>query len=98
MSRAGPVVASCGLVQVVHLTWGKSARGGEAARLRNAVPLAFSFPLDQKAEGGEHLHIQEWHWGEANGFVAPLRTRCHSRPVGKGFGVKGVSVAAQSAG
>ena len=57
MSRDVPVVASCGLVQVVHLTWGKSARGGEGARLRNAVPLAFSFPLAQTAEGGERLEL-----------------------------------------
>jgi hypothetical protein len=33
------------LIQVIHTTWDKSARGGKLAGQRNAVPLALAVPV-----------------------------------------------------
>jgi hypothetical protein len=65
--------APCGLVQVIFLSWDKSARGGQGARARNRVPLAFEVATEQLRGVEGQLHVEELHWGCQNAFAAPLR-------------------------
>ncbi len=83
----------CGLVQVVQLHWGKSSRGGQAARNRNAVPQAFAVPAADLAAAGGHLCVSVTHWGERNAFTEPFLVRRERVAVADGFtfGCVGVS-------
>lgn len=72
MQRHALAVDSCGLVQVVHLYWDKSARGGQGARDRNAVPQAFPVPEAGLGGAGRYLWIAESHWNGRNAFAAPF--------------------------
>lgn len=82
-----------GVVQVVHLHWGKSARGGQGARDRNAVPLAFEVPAVDLAEAGGRLCVDVSHWDDRNAFAAPFSRRKQQVIVANGFtyGCVGVS-------
>jgi uncharacterized protein (TIGR03067 family) len=48
VTRRVMAAAPCGLVQVIHLQWTKSARGGQEACARNAVPQAFDVAADHQ--------------------------------------------------
>ena len=39
----------CVVIQLIHCTWTKASRGGDGARLRNALPLQLPLPLDSFA-------------------------------------------------
>ncbi len=85
MRRRAAVAEACGLVQVVRLHWDKSARGGQGARDRNAVPQAFAVPASDLAEVGGHLCVSVTHWGERNAFAEPFSARRERVAVADGF-------------
>ena len=75
------VPISSGLVQVVHLTWDKSARGGEGARKRAAVPWAFEVQDGHLRQARGHLQIEVLLWGKDNDFSAPFKSRHEKVPL-----------------
>jgi hypothetical protein len=93
MRRRGPIAAPCGLVQVIHVGWDKSARGGAGARRRNAVPRARAVAEDGLLDIGGRLYAEEWHWRSENGFADPVHSRqqCLSPDEGYRFGCVSVS-------
>jgi hypothetical protein len=92
----GPPVR--GLVQIIHLHWTKASRGGQGARQRSAVPLAFEVPDDGLLEVDGQLQVEEWHWGERNAFAEPLRHRQRRVAVADGFTFGCVTVAGYAQG
>ena len=92
MARRVPRTSPSGLVQIVRLHWGKSARGGQGARDRNAVAQSFTIPPAELAGNGGHLNIYTALWGERNAFAEPLVVRTDRVPVGEGFTDRCVSV------
>ena len=65
-----------GLVQVIHLRWDKSARGGIGAQNRNSVPTEFLIPAEKlQNRANFNLLIHEMNWGTKNSFSEP----CHQR-------------------
>jgi hypothetical protein len=92
VTRRVTAVAPCGLVQVIHLQWAKSARGGQGARDRNAVPLAFEVPADHLVGARGQLQVEESHWGERNGFAEPFQNRHNRVPIATGFNYGCVTV------
>lgn len=76
MARLRPLVAPPGLVQMIHLRWDKSARGGQGSRDRNAVPSAFEIPARELVGSNEQLCINVSHWDGQNVFVEP---RCDTQ-------------------
>lgn len=68
MRRARAVDGMKIIVQVIHVTWDKSGRGGPAAELRNRIPPALPLPEGLAAEPGHLLLVHESHWGHTNEF------------------------------
>jgi hypothetical protein len=87
-------VAACGLVQVIQLRWGKSARGGQGARDRNAVPLAFEVSADELLGAADELVVVESRWGARNAFVEPLHRSLRRVATAAGYRFGCVSVSA----
>lgn len=85
MRRRAVAVEPCGVVQVVRLEWDKSARGGQGARDRNAVPEAFAVPASDLAGAGGHLRIGIASWSGRNAFAAPSSDRTRRMAVADGF-------------
>lgn len=79
------VLAPCGLVQVIRLTWDKAARGGQGARDRNAVPRAFEVPSDRMLAVGGQLHVEESHWSDRNSFAEPFASKHKRISVGEEY-------------
>lgn len=59
MRDRATATSACGLVQVTRLCWDKSARGGQGARDRNAVPDALSVPADELRDLGGLLLVSK---------------------------------------
>lgn len=93
MGRSAADIEPCGLVQVVHLRWGKSSRGGLGARERSAVPQAFLVPATDLAGASGHLCVSVSHWDERNAFSHPLSDLRQRIALADGytFGCVGVS-------
>src|SRR3954471_13431908 len=87
-----------GLVQVIHLHWTKASRGGQGARQRSAVPLAFEIPEDHLLEVEGQLLVDEWPWGERNAFAEPLQHRQRQVAVADGFQLRCVTAARHARG
>jgi hypothetical protein len=73
MSKTATVAAPCALVQVIHVQWDKSARGGQGARNRNSVPLSLPVSAERLAGAAGQFHIEESYWGGRNAFAEPVR-------------------------
>jgi hypothetical protein len=59
-------------IQIIDLEWDKSARGGELAARRNAIPTSFAVPVRPPGQnGGELINIEKQYWNHSNGFVRP---------------------------
>jgi hypothetical protein len=86
------------VVQIVWLRWDKSARGGQGARDRNAVPQAFAVPAAGLAGAGGRLCVSVAQWGERNAFAEPFSTRQQRVAVADGFRFRCVSVSAHPEG
>ncbi len=97
MRRHVCVAGACGLVQVVRLEWDKSARGGQGARNRNAVPVVFEVPADLLPGAGEVVIIES-HWSNDNAFSEPFRNRSRRVSVTEKFGFGCVTFAAELEG
>ena len=98
MRKHTAVADSCGLVQIVHLHWDKSARGGQSARDRSAVPQAFPVPAADLAGAGGCLCIAESHWNERNAFADPSAERRRRVAIADGYTFGCVSVSAHAGG
>lgn len=98
MRRRAVVAEPCGVVQVIHLHWDKSARGGQGARDRNAVPQVFAIPDADLAASGGYLCVNESHWGERNAFAEPFSTRRHRVSLPGMFTFGCVSISSQPDG
>lgn len=85
---------SSGLVQVIHLSWDKSARGGLGAQKRNAVPFAFEVQEGHLREARGHLLIEVLRWGKDNDFSEPLESRHERAPLEDGYRFGCVTVTA----
>lgn len=60
-------------VQIIDLEWDKSARSGELATRRNAIPTAFALPARPPGQSGYGLiNIEKQYWDHSNGFVRPV--------------------------
>jgi hypothetical protein len=80
------------IVQVIHVTWDKSARGGRLARSRNQVPLALLLPGDLQPQIGRHLLIHESRWGKANEFTNEFWSAGKAVALDEGFSYRGATV------
>jgi hypothetical protein len=92
MSRQAAISAPSGLIQVIHLRWTKSARGGSGARARGAVPQALEVPAAELAGIDEKLCVETTHWGDRNAFSEPLSVSRQQVPLAKGFDFGCVSI------
>lgn len=85
MRRAAAIAGMNILVQVIHVSWDKSGRGGAAAEQRNRIPLALSFPEKFGPEIGRHLLVHESHWGHNNKFESELKSKVFAEESNNGF-------------
>lgn len=69
MRRRQAIAGTNILVQVIHVTWDKSGRGGLAAEHRNQIPLVLPLPSTLVPDIGRHLLIHETHWDYTNNFA-----------------------------
>ena len=76
---------SSGLVQVIHLGWDKSARGGPGAQKRSAVPFAFEVQEGHLRDSRGHLLIEVLRWRKDNDFSEPLESRHERAPLADGY-------------
>ena len=97
MARRVTACRRCGLVQVIRLRWTKSARGGEGARARSAVPLSFEVHPDAFAGAEEMLCAEVTDRGERE-FAEPFATDRLRVPLADGLTLGCVSVAAAPEG
>ena len=59
-------------IQIIDLEWDKSARSGELAAKRNAIPTAFAVPVCPPGQnGGGLIYIEKQYWDHSNGFIRP---------------------------
>ena len=98
MARRAAVAERCGLVQVVRLYWAKAARGGEGARARSAVPVAFEVPAAELVGAAGALCVNATQWGDRNAFAEPFRSDRQRVPLSDGFAVGCVTVLADAEG
>jgi hypothetical protein len=89
---------SSALVQVIHLSWDKSARGGQGARDRASVPLAFDVSEGHLRDAGGLFHAEELLWGKDNAFAEPREARHQRIPLEKGYCYGCVTVSAHPEG
>jgi len=82
------------VVQVIHVTWDKSGRGGRAAEQRNQIPLALPLPDQLAPDIGRHLLVHESHWDRSNEISSAIR----AIDVKDGFRFRCVSVRATNEG
>jgi len=73
------------IVQVIHIGWDKSARGGEAAERRNRVPLALELSDTLAPQPGKHLLVHRTDWGQTNDFTSPHQTEVSVLDTTDGF-------------
>ena len=60
-------------IQIIDLEWDKSARSGELAARRNAIPTAFAVPArPPRLNDGGLINIEKQYWNHTNGFVRPI--------------------------
>jgi hypothetical protein len=85
-------------VQLVVLRWDKSARGGEGARMRSAVPAAFAVPEDRMADCGGQLVLDALDWAGRNGYSAPARRRFERSSLDDGVRAGSVTVTLDPSG
>jgi hypothetical protein len=86
------------IIQVIHVTWDKSSRGGRLAELRNQIPLALPLPDQLEPHVGRHLLIHESHWGHTNEFATEVTSTIRAMDSNEGFRYRCVSVRATQAG
>jgi hypothetical protein len=98
MARKIPMPTPSGLVQIVRLQWDKSARGGQGARERSAVPQSFAIPATELTGNSAQLHVETSTWSERNAFAEPFSTRRHSVAISEGLKYGCVSVSAHLEG
>src|SRR5262249_32166352 len=98
MPRQAVIAAPCGLVQVIRLHWDKSARGGQGARDRNAVPLALDGPADHLLNACGQLHVEEAHGRKCHAFAKRYHYRHQRVALEVGYNYGCVSVAAHPEG
>lgn len=61
------------LIQTIHLSWDKEARGGLAAAQRNSVASAFVFShLNSLTSENNAFLIEQQFWGQKNQFSQPV--------------------------
>ena len=72
MRRERAIAGRNVIVQVIHVTWNKAARGAPGAVRRNQIPLTLALPSALGPDVGRHLLIHESHWGQANDFAREL--------------------------
>jgi len=89
---------SSSLVQVIQISWNKSARGGLGARRRNSVPLAFEVHDGHLRDVRGQLQTQVLFWGMDNDFSEPLESRYERAPLEDGYGFHCVTVSANPEG
>lgn len=56
------------VLQLIHVRWSKTARGGSAAERRNQIPKSLPLPIDLTPGVGRHLLVHESLWGDGNDF------------------------------
>ena len=89
---------SSALVQVIQISWDKSARGGQGARKRSSVPLAFEVQDGHLRDVRGQFQAQVLHWGIDNDFSEPLESRYERVPLDDGYGFGCVTVSANPDG
>lgn len=85
MRRTRAIVGTNIVVQVIHVTWDKSGRGGSAAEHRNQIPLVLPLPSALVPDIGRHLLIHESHWGRTNNFANAIISKVLATSADAGF-------------
>jgi hypothetical protein len=63
------------IVQHVHISWTKAARGGGLAEQRSQIPKAFSIPRPLPTfDKNDHYVVHRVDFGEGNEFAEPIRS------------------------
>lgn len=78
------------MIQVIHTTWNKSARGGELAVKRNSVPRHFC--AHSALLRPQHFFISEEFWGENNNFDEASQYTTKYLPFDKAFKIKRATI------
>ena len=86
------------VIQMIHVTWDKSGRGGRLAELRNQIPVALPLPNSMGPDIGRHLLIHESHWGHTNEFANEVTSTIRAIESNNGFRYRCVSVRETNAG
>jgi hypothetical protein len=98
MRRSRAIAGRNTVVQLIHVTWDKSGRGGRGAERRNRIPLALPLPDQLRPEVGRPLLIHESHWGHTNQFSREVRNVIRAIDHSGEFRYRCISVAANDAG
>jgi hypothetical protein len=98
MARRRDVTTKCGLVQIIHQHWTKASRGGEGARARSSVPLAFVMPTAELSRADGVLSVDVIRWGEQNAFAEPHSTDRRLVSLADGYTFGCVTVTADTQG
>jgi hypothetical protein len=85
MRRDKAIIGPKILVQVIHVTWDKSGRGGVAAENRNRIPKAFALPKALSAEPGRLLLVHTSRWGHANDFQGEISSAAQILDAADGY-------------
>ncbi|MEW4451255.1 hypothetical protein AB1L30_01090 [Bremerella sp. JC817] len=80
------------VVQLIHVTWDKSGRGGRAAECRNRIPLALTLPEQLGSDIGRHFFVHESHWSHTNVFANEVNGAVRKLNASEGFQYRCVSV------
>ena len=88
----------CGLVQVVHVGWEKSARGGRGAGERNSVLAAYEVMEDDLDGIGGHMGVGVSKWSERNAFATPFSSDSQRIAIADGYSFGCVRVSAHADG
>ena len=88
MSRntKSPATTATLIVQHIHITWTKAARGGRLAERRSEIPNAFAIPEPPATYGrNEHYIVHGVGFGERNEFAGPIGSQTTAPCTGKKF-------------
>src|SRR5262245_30288563 len=94
MRKRATTTEPTALVQVMRLWWDKSARGGQGACARNAVPAALRVPESQLRDAAGNIVAEVHQWSSHDAFAAPSRS-LYKVPASQGWGFGCVCIAPQ---
>ncbi len=81
------------IVQHIHITWTKAARGGRLAELRSRIPNAFTVPTPPPTyDRNAHYIVHGVAFSESNDFAEPLASRTTAPGISTKFNTRNSTI------